>query len=244
MRRVLNVVLMGALVIFSPVYLCAQEEEQNEAVLEPAPAVIPAVPAPVPSGPEVHVFDKSFGTVQYKISGAETGTQMTYFDYWGFRQAHFRKVETASYGMALTVTVNIGEQTIFYDQDKRLGQKRADPEVKKLLNAYILGTSAPVAVDLLQNTGWNKIKTENFLDRSCEVWENKTVPGKVWLWNGITLKSEVKTVDGLVTMTAIKIDEATPIDPSVFAIPGEIHFMDIDIKKILISKGPGYAQSF
>lgn len=186
--------------------------------------------------PPVKYFALPFGTVQYAISGAEVGTQTTYFDQWGMRQAHSRKSETPRFGMMLIVTLNLAERTVLMDLDKRLAQKSENAVLKQLLAAYKPEDNVLLSLQVVQNEGGQKVRNETFLDRPCEVWENKARGSKVWLWNGIPLRSETQSPDGLIIVAATKVDETTPVDENVFVLPEGFHFIDTDIKQILLSR--------
>lgn len=189
---------------------------------------------PAAAAPRYFAIDH--GAVQYDISGAEKGKETMYFDQAGMRQAHFKSAETQKWGVMNTVTLNLQEQIIFIDPNKGLGQKRVNQQLKQLLDDPQSLNNGLLSVQLMTLLGGKKTGDENVLTRACEVWEIPSAKTKLWLWNGIVLRSEVQTPDGMVSFKAVKVDDVTAVDEAVFTIPQNIQFMDRDITQILISK--------
>lgn len=181
-------------------------------------------------------FGIDHGAVEYEVSGAENGKETMYFDRSGLRQAHFKSTETQKWGFMTTVTLNLQEQIIFIDPNKGLGQKKVNEPLKKLLADPQSFSNGLLSLQLMELLGGKKAGEENVLNRACEVWEIPASKTKVWVWNGIILRSEVQTADGVLSYKAVKLDDVTSVDEAVFTIPPSIQFMDRDINQILISK--------
>ncbi len=184
-----------------------------------------------------HFYALEHGVVEYEISGAVKGKEILYFDGWGMRQARYKTAETPRWGTTSTITLNLGAQITVVDPAKNLGQKMEDQNLKKLLESRKADDPQVVSLELFTQLGGKKIKTENFLDRPCDVWETTSPKMKVWMWNGISLKTEIDTPEGPVVYRAIQIDEASVIEEKVFVVPETVHFIKGDLNQILISKG-------
>ncbi len=185
--------------------------------------------------PPPHFYDVTFGTVEYKISGAMEGTETLYFDQAGMRQAHFRVVTTQEFGTNTNVILNIGEETMLVDPNKRLGQKSVNMSVRQALANHKPGDPQLIAIAVLLLEGAEQGKGENVLDRPCEVWENSKTKTKMWIWKGIPLKIVTQTPQGKVTQVATQSDETNPVDEKNFTLPEGVHFINQDINQILLS---------
>lgn len=69
---------------------------------------------------------------------------------------------------------------------------------------------------MLENMGYEKTENEEVLGKNCEVWEGM---GKLWIWKGLTVKSEVKMMGVKVNMTATKIETDIAIPADKFKVP-------------------------
>ena len=190
----------------------------------------PATPATVP-----HFYGIEQGMVQYEISGSSQGTETLYFDQWGMRQVRLKSEETQRWGVNNTVTLNFAEKTIIIDPNKNLGQKLEDVDLKKFLSSRKSDDTGVIAMQFAEFMGGTKIKSENILERPCEVWDIKNLKLKNSFWNGIPLRIEMQTVEGTVNYKAVKVDETIVVDEAIFTIPESVRFIDMDIKQILIS---------
>jgi hypothetical protein len=189
--------------------------------------------APPPAPP--HFYDIVFGTVQYKITGEVEGTETLYFDQAGMRQSRYRIFTTQQFGTNINIILNIGEEIMLIDPNKKLGRKSIDLDVKQALANHKPEDTQLISIAALILSGAEQVKTENVLDRPCDVWENKKTKAKMWLWKGIPLKIETHPPQGKVTQVATQIDESTAIDEKVFTVLEGVHFIDQDLNQILLS---------
>lgn len=183
-----------------------------------------------------HYYGLDHATVEYEISGAEKGKEILYFDQWGIRQANYKSAETLKSGFANTINFNFSGDIMFVDPNKTLGQKKQDVIFKKLLADPQAISKGLLSLQSVEISGGKKIGEENILNHACEVWNISALKTKLWLWQGIIMRSEVTTDQGVVKYNAIKIDEVTVIDEAIFTVPPGINFIDRDIMQILISK--------
>jgi len=87
--------------------------------------------------------------------------------------------------------------------------------------------------ELIKKYNFKKLGTEKYLDKDCEVMSFEmpamNMKGKVWLWEGITLKSEVD-MGKMHTLIAVnKIETDIPVDPGKFEIPGDIQIKEFTL---------------
>ena len=60
---------------------------------------------------------------------------------------------------------------------------------------------------MLLSMGANKIGSDEFLGKDCDVYEMKSTGTKLWVWEWITLKSETKSGGLNINLTATRINE-------------------------------------
>lgn len=195
----------------------------------PAFAQEAQVPAP-------HYYGIDHAAIEYEISGAEKGAETLYFDQWGMRQARFKSADTTKWGFLNTITLNLAEQIIFIDPNKNLGQKKVDEKLKQLLADPKATSAGLLSLQSVTMMGGKKIADENVSNWACEVWEVESMKLKLWLWNGIIIRSQAQTPEGQINYLVIKIDDVTVVDEAVFTVPPGIKFLDRDINEILISR--------
>ncbi len=193
-------------------------------------AVAQTPPVSVP-----HFYGLEHAVIEYEISGAVKGKETLYFDQWGMRQARHKVAETQRWGTTTTITLNLGVEIVKFDPNKNLGQKKEDAVLKQLLGSFKPEDVKLLSVAALEISGGKKIKDEAFLDHPCEVWEISEPKTRAWVCEGMLLKTEEQTPEGVVISTAVSVDSTTPVDENLFLVPEAVHFIDRDINEILIS---------
>ncbi len=197
--------------------------------------LISAAVAQTPPVSVPHVYGVEHAVIEYEISGAVKGKKTLYFDQWGMRQARHKVAETQRWGTTSTVTLNLGADIVIYDPNKNLGQKKEDIVLKQLLANFKPEDVKLLSVLALELSSGKKIKDETFLDRPCEVWETAEPKTKTWVCEGMALKIQEETPEGVVISTAVSVDLTTPIDENLFLVPEAVRLIDHDINEILIS---------
>ncbi|MCB9056748.1 MAG: hypothetical protein H6549_12915 [Chitinophagales bacterium] len=66
--------------------------------------------------------------------------------------------------------------------------------------------------------GYEKLADETVAGKNCEVWYNKAINVKYWLWNKIEMKIENM---GAYTREAVSAEEISSIPTEVMNIPGD-----------------------
>ncbi len=77
----------------------------------------------------------------------------------------------------------------------------------------------------MDQLGFEKIGTESIIGKPCEIYSGMGT--KIWIWNGIALKTDVKVLGQKTTWTAtsVKVNENVP--SSKFEVPSDIKFEDM-----------------
>ncbi|MFA5417062.1 MAG: hypothetical protein WC341_01260 [Bacteroidales bacterium] len=170
------------------------------------------------------------GHIEYKLTGNTTGTKSVWFDDYGeksFVQTKAKSV-TTMYGetnestedniviMNGSIVYNIDMSTLsgtkmeneFYSLSEELVGEMSEAERKQF------------GKDLLKNMGGEIAGTEIILGKTCEV--IKMVNIKVWIYEGVTLRSESKIMGIETNETAVRFEENIRVPAIKFEPPKEV----------------------
>ncbi|MBK7227823.1 MAG: hypothetical protein IPH97_02880 [Ignavibacteriales bacterium] len=76
---------------------------------------------------------------------------------------------------------------------------------------------------MLLNMGANKIGSEDFLGKSCDVYEMKSTGTKLWVWEWLTSKSITQSRGIEINLTATRINEGGSVPSEKFKIPKKLY---------------------
>lgn len=183
-------------------------------------------------------FQKRYGiksaVVEYILTGSQEGTKTLYFDSWGMRQAEYtRSILTVS---GFTKPINIaniidGEYQYMINIDQNSGTKTRNPILKSIEQLKDQKGFNEFGEQMLLSMGANKIGTETFLGKECDVYEMRSTGTKLWVWEWITLKSETKSGGLEINLTATRITEGS-VPNDKFKIPEKIVLNEVDVDNI------------
>ncbi len=171
------------------------------------------------------------GIVEYTISGPQKGTETLYFDDWGMREATHTHVVVEMMGFKQeTNTLSILKDGYTYNIDlaKRTGTKTETPLMKEL-SARAEGEGkdiADIGEEILVRMGGKKVGTEEFLGKKCDVWVIEQMASKIWVYNGITLKSVTNMMGMEISKVATRFEENASIAKGKLDLPPDIKFED------------------
>jgi hypothetical protein len=113
----------------------------------------------------------------------------------------------------------IGADVIGIDFDDKSAAKVHNPLAYALANPD--RDWEETAENILEHTGFRKTGQETILGKECDVWQHGKM--KIWVWDGLTLKSVYgKDVE---TATDVQIDKNVPQD--VFEVPEGFEYEEI-----------------
>ena len=165
------------------------------------------------------------GVIEYTVSGAQTGTEVLYFDRWGMREAKYTNTEIKMMGMSqkqnkLTITEDEWITTI--DLDRRTGTKMRNTVVKEMLEKSGSKDLAELGENMMKAMKAVKVGSANVAGKTCDVWEIKDLGSTNCVWNWIPLKTQVKMAGVEIVMVAAKVQEGGPVPDSKFAVPAGV----------------------
>ena len=150
------------------------------------------------------------------------------------RQAEYtRSVLTVS---GFTKPINIaniidGEYQYMINIDQNSGTKTRNPILKSIEQLKDQRGFNEFGEQMLLSMGANKIGTETFLGKECDVYEMRSTGTKLWVWEWITLKSETKSGGLEINLTATRITEGS-VPNDKFKIPEKIVLNEVDVDNI------------
>lgn len=175
------------------------------------------------------------GVIEYGISGSQEGTKTLYFDDWGMRQAEYTRSVLSVGGFTKSLNlVNIidGEYQYMINIDQKSGTKTRNPILKEIESLKYEKGFNEFGEQMLLKMGAEKIGTDNFLGKDCDIYEMKKSGTKLWVWKWITLKSETKSHGIDITTVAKKIDIDVSIPSSKFNVPEKVVLNEVDLDNI------------
>jgi hypothetical protein len=156
------------------------------------------------------IFDIKAAKIEFKFTGGmEQGKETLYFDDYG-NIAVLLIDKKNKFNNNKRTMIWKNKQTTDIDHEKKIVTK--SPFRNK-------NTEAPPIVAISETTrkniGYEKMPNETIAGKSCEVWYNKKLNVKYWIWKKIDLK---KINQGL-TKEAVSVEEIKEIPASVMQIP-------------------------
>jgi len=175
------------------------------------------------------------GVIEYIITGSQEGTKTLYFDSWGMRQAEYTRsiLSVGGFTKSLNI-VNIidGEYQYMINMDQNSGTKTRNPVLKAIEQLKNQKGFNEFGEQMLLSMGANKIGSENFLGKDCDVYEMKNTGTKLWIWEWLTLKSETKSGGININLTATRINEGSSVSSEKFKIPEKVVLNEVNLDNI------------
>ena len=175
------------------------------------------------------------GHIVYELTGNVTGEKEVWFDNYGMKYYEEENSTTTIKMFGITNTekehrITIMDGEIIYDIDMltKTGSKGTLPSMEQLQDMAEDMTKAEqkqLADDVMNSFGGKRLGTEKFLGKTCEVMEIMGM--KSWIYNGLTLKSEVEVMGIVTNETATSFKENIKVPASKFDPPKGITYEDI-----------------
>ena len=156
--------------------------------------------------------------VKYDVKGHEEGTKTYYIDMGGYKVAEYKELRHKKETEKET-TIMIGADMIAIDYEDKSATKVHNPL------AYLLANPdrdwEETAENILTHMGFRKVGQEEILGKNCDVWQHARM--KIWVWDGLTLKS----VNGKDVETATDVQIDTDVPQDVFEVPEGFEYIEV-----------------
>ncbi|MBK7631780.1 MAG: hypothetical protein IPJ23_13960 [Ignavibacteriales bacterium] len=175
------------------------------------------------------------GVIEYIITGSQEGTKTLYFDDWGMRQAEYTRSVLSVGGFTKSLNlVNIidGEYQYMINIDQNSGTKTRNPILKSIEDLKNQKGFNEFGEQMLLSDGYNKVGSDEFLGKNCDIYEMKNIGTKIWVWKWLTLKSETQSGGINRTVAATRINEDGSVPASKFKIPEKVVLNQVDLDNI------------
>ena len=220
-----NILLFASIILLSVVfYSCGDSSKEETEVLEKN------------SSTELQKrYGVKSGVIEYIISGSQEGTKTLYFDSWGMRQAEYtRSILTVG---GFTKPINMvsiidGEFQYNINMDQNSGTRTRNPILRTMEQLKGQKSFNEIGEQMLLNMGANKIGSEDFLGKNCDVYEMKSTGTKLWIWEWLTLKSITQSRGIEINLTATRINEGGSVPSEKFKIPEKVVLNEVDLDNI------------
>ena len=169
--------------------------------------------------------------VEYDVEGSDAGTKTLFIDMGGYKLAEYDIVKKKR-SEEKTAEILIGSDMISIVFENKTAIKIHNPM------AYLLANPnrdwKETGRNMLVKLGYEIIGQEKISGKECDIW--KQGKHRLWVWNGLTLKSEHgKNIE---TATSIKIDVDVPSEN--FEIPEGFELEEFGTEEIF----PEYSEEY
>jgi len=164
------------------------------------------------------------GIIEYRFYGDKTGKSTQYFDDHGTKSAVF--TETTSDGETTeSWTLTFGEEQYMWDpSDHGEGMKLKNPLMTMMVESAEKDMLSYLT-KMYEQMGMAQSGTEVFQGKKCTVYKGEM--GKVLIWEGIMMKSEMKVGTMVSGQEVTSIKTNVTVDGKYFRIPDNITFNEI-----------------
>lgn len=179
------------------------------------------------------------GIIEYEITGPQTGTETVYFDKWGWREAKYTNTSLSIAGITRKenkLSLMDGDWIYHIDLERRTGTKIKNTMLPQFVEAARRKDQSMTELGekMLADMGGKKIGAEQVAGKSCDVWEIKNLGSKSWVWQGVTLRTQVNMGGLQITSAARSFVDNTAVPTDKFAIPGDVKITESqDVKRVL-----------
>lgn len=157
--------------------------------------------------------------IEYKISGDyQNGEMEMYFDNYGEKRCIISKIDMTMGDMDTsthTMMIFSGNDIYNINLAEGTGTKTTlSPEQKE----QMMQMAQQMSIEAMKSRG-NMIGTETILGKECEIYDMQGI--KMWIWEGIGLKSETSMM-GQYTSEAVGLEVNASIPASQFEPPSDV----------------------
>lgn len=172
------------------------------------------------------------GKVEYLLSGNTTGKQITYWDQYGYNEVTIEETTTKMFGQTIvenSTTLILGNDQYEWNNTDDRVFKMSNPIAETWEeNGYDDDDVQEFSIETMKALGYEKVGTETIQGKKCDLY---TGMGKIWVWEGLPLKTEIKLLGTVSIIEAKDIDTNCKVPSSVFDLPANrevVENMDFD----------------
>lgn len=185
---------------------------------------------------KVQQYTIKSGYVEYKLTGNTSGTKKIWWDNFGEKSRTETQSETITKIFGIknvdkthTVEILVKDKYWTANLEDQSGHKGTLPFYKAsrmLVENMTKKEQEEFANKTINALGGERLRSENFMGKTCDV--IKVMGAKIWIYKGITLKTEAKILGMVSNETAIKFQANQAVSASKFAPVSNISYENID----------------
>ena len=162
-------------------------------------------------------------TMEMDMMGQKV-TQQMYFDDYGVKQA-----TVGDFGGRKSRNIVVDGSTVMVNDDEKTAMKMPMMGQQERVNFSNLDEKA------IKKYKVKELGTETVAGKECKKYEvtlfmmGQPQKQTVWVYKGITLKSESKSDFGLMNQTAVKVEENVEIPASMFVVPEGVKIEEMNM---------------
>ena len=153
-----------------------------------------------------------------------------YFDDYGKKESTETMMDMEMMGQKIKVhqlTLIKGEYVINVDLDKKMCTKMKIPSNLDPTKVNFENLTS----EMIKEYNIKKEGSETVLGKKCDIYSmfhaQSSTKGKVWVWNGISIKSEMNASGINIKTTTTKIEENVQVPASKFEVPSGIKIQEM-----------------
>lgn len=173
--------------------------------------------------PGLKLYGIRSGIIEYKHTGQRTGTTTLYFDKFGHRSATYSDMMMNNQPDKGWI-ISFDEMQYMFKEGSKEGMKMKNPMIEGLMK---VNDMEKFIEETYGRMGFKPAGTEKYLGKDCKVFKGDM--GKVLTWNGILMYMEMTVMGNTTRQEATKIDVNTRIKPSIFELPKDITFKELNM---------------
>ncbi len=175
-------------------------------------------------------YDVEQGTITYQLGGNVEGTETIYFTHWGWREAKYTSQTIAITGTPVKehkLVILDGENMYNINLEEKKGVKMPNKMLMALMQDADSKSLAAMGEKMMEEMGANRLEKEVLIGKECQVWSVPSIQGKVWVWQGLTLKTHARMSSIEILTEATMLDLNTAIPNEKFELPEGIELNDL-----------------
>lgn len=237
---------LAALALAALLAACAPSEKETERSLAVAAAQAPSpisapVTEPAVTQPETYASNSrnaaqmvaagfkrygiEKGVILYRLDGATKGTEVIYFDSWGWREAHYERTESRVgefYEKINRVQYLDGERRYVYDPKTQTATYFDSPQVEEAAKRWGTKDMVKVGIEMLKSMGGRPSGTGKVGEIECEIWKIDRMKTTLWMWQGLTLGEKAFAMDIPVSRRAVEVRPDVEVSLEKLLLPENV----------------------
>lgn len=174
----------------------------------------------------LHHYGVEKGRIRFEYSGSKTGSEIIVFKSWGWEERRIEDSRFNALGMNQASSNEFyrnGNLVLSRPKSGRLASKSPDRHLSKVLATDPDSTQNPLALAaLLDKEEVRRVGEDRILGKPCTIYELPKESRKVWVWEGIVLRSVQEWLGERIVLEATSIDLEYAPDVEEVTLPGNV----------------------